>query len=200
MWTGTSRVTTANSTYLHTIYLVTLEHFAHVSWIVIHRDELGGCHHVLQIRQCPRQAEILHIGQPKRRRQRPLKHQVFRVIPLDRIIVGREHSQIWPPRDRPSSYGSLVRDRHFEHARGVEWADFILIVRPRDAYAVRVEPRRVRISTSTIGLVRPAYVMTACSKAIDLHDAGSLQKAILNRDQKADVWRGLDCVRRVVGM
>jgi len=27
--------------------LVALKHFAHVSRIVIHRDELGGCHHVL---------------------------------------------------------------------------------------------------------------------------------------------------------
>ena len=42
--------------------------------------------------------------------------------------------------------------------------------------------------------------MTACSKAIDLHDAGSLQKAVLNWDQKADVWRGLNCMWRIVGM
>jgi 2-dehydropantoate 2-reductase len=34
--------------------LVALKHFAHVSRIVIHRDELGGRHHVLQVRQCPR--------------------------------------------------------------------------------------------------------------------------------------------------
>jgi len=36
------------------IVLVALKHFAHVSRVVIHRDELGGRHHVPEVRQCPR--------------------------------------------------------------------------------------------------------------------------------------------------